>query len=957
MPPRAHPRMHSRTHCADRALAAVSLFALGFSLIAGGSTTAAPAAPRSQPNVVVILIDDLGWRDLGCYGNGIYETPHIDDLAAGGMRFTQAYSAAPVCSPSRAALLTGKYPVEVSFTGHITAIGRHRYPETGRVIPPADNMFLALDEVTLAEALKGRGYAAASVGKWHLGGPGYWPLDQGFDVNIAGWTSGSPPNHFYPYTRPASTWNAAIPTLEGGEPGEYLTDRLTDEAIRFIEQNRRQPFFLYLTHYAVHTPIQAPGALVEKYSARQSPVEFLNPAYAAMVEAVDQSVGRVLSTLERLDLADDTIVVFTSDNGGLAPVTSNAPLRAGKGFLYEGGIRVPLIVKWPGRVRPGGVSAEPVSGIDVMPTLLDMVRRHDGETTSRADDSRDFDGLSLMPLLLGERTKLERPLFWYYPHYSPQAKQPGAAVRRGDWKLIEHYDPPRVELYNLARDPGENVDLSRAQPEVRRDLAEQLHSWLEGVRGPRHQANPAHTSPSAERPNVIFIMTDDQADWALGASGNRDAYTPNLDRLAREGAMFVNAFVTTPVCSPSRASLLASRYSTELGVVDYLNDRPRGFRRGLDSTRPTWPRAFARGGFETSLVGKWHVGSEEWHHPARFGYQRFSGFRRGGYTSRDAQVEILGRVQTLSGYTADRLTDLAIEFVTQSRAAPFLLSLHYWAPHANTRERTPDGDRTWLPLKDEDWKRFERATPSLPHPNYPDLDRPRAARLMREYLGSVASVDRNVGRLLASLDELGLSDNTVVIYTSDHGYNLGHNGIWHKGNGRWLLTTTRDSRPNLYDTSLRVPAIVRWPRQIKPGTRIERTVTHLDWYPTLVALAGVELRGARGVRGRNLLPLLKGESVPWNDDLFVQYSMRHAEWAELRAYRTPEWKLVRDFRRSGKDELYDLANDPDERKNLIAVRDPTIRKRKKELAQRLWETMQAVDDPVARGVVQPVEME
>ena len=315
------------------------------------------------PNVVLFLVDDLGWMDLGCQGSSFYETPRTDRLARHGMRLTNAYSACPVCSPSRAALMTGKYPGSVGFTGHITAILRHRYKKHGRIIPPDDYMFLRHRETTLPEALKPAGYVSASIGKWHLGSKRYWPEEQGFDLNVAGYDHGSPPSHFHPYADPDKEWNSRIPTLDGGEPGEYLTDRLTDEAVRFIEDHRDQPFFLYLTHYAVHTPLEAPNDLVRKYEQKLKLDDSqFSAVYAAMVEKVDESLGRIVDTLERFGLRNDTVVIFTSDNGGTQVATGNAPLREGKGYLYEGGIRVPLIVSWPGHVEPGSLCDTPVSG-------------------------------------------------------------------------------------------------------------------------------------------------------------------------------------------------------------------------------------------------------------------------------------------------------------------------------------------------------------------------------------------------------------------------------------------------------------------------------------------------------------------------------------------------------------------------------------------------------------------
>jgi uncharacterized sulfatase len=446
----------------------------------------------------------------------------------------------------------------------------------------------------------------------------------------------------------------------------------------------------------------------------------------------------------------------------------------------------------------------------------------------------------------------------------------------------------------------------------------------------------------------VFVLTDDQGPWALGAAGNPDARTPNLDRLASEGARLTNCFVVTPVCSPSRAALMTGRYSTEVDILDFISGKPRGFAAGLNPQFPTWPRRLSEAGYVTALIGKWHLGRADRHHPTRFGYDEFVGFRQGAGTSKDPEVEVHGQKKKVAGYTPDILTDFAIDFVRRQQRRPFLLSLHFWAPHANTKQFTADRDRTWLPLSDADWSGFQDLDPKIPNPDYPDLDVPRVKRMMREYLASVASVDRNVGRLLQELDVLGLARNTLVVFTSDHGYNMGHNGIWHKGNGRWILVEERGSLPNLYDNSLRVPAIVRLPEVIAPGTLITRSITQLDWYATLLAAARLETRSGESQYSRNFLPLLMGDDLAWDDDIFAQYSMRHATHADLRTYRTPRWKLVRDFLRDGVDQLYDLSNDPSERQNLIASTDPVVQRQRKTLDRKLREKMRAINDPASK---------
>ena len=455
----------------------------------------------------------------------------------------------------------------------------------------------------------------------------------------------------------------------------------------------------------------------------------------------------------------------------------------------------------------------------------------------------------------------------------------------------------------------------------------------------------ASETPGHDRPNIIFIMTDDQGPWAFGAAPDPNARTPNIDRLVAQGARLTNYFVTTPVCSPSRAGLITSRYATEVGVPDYLTGEAN--RPWSAEKFPVWPRILAEGGYETALIGKWHLGSQEEYHPGKFGYGEFAGFRVGGRTSKDPDIEIDGRVRQVEGYTPDILTDLAIDFVRRKSKKRFLLSLHFWAPHANTKDRSPDGDRTWLPLSDADWGRFKDSEPKFPEPDYPNLDVVRLRRMTREYMASIAAVDRNLGRLLGVLDELRLSDNTVVIFTSDNGYNMGHHGIWHKGNGRWILLNNREHRPNLWDNSLKVPAIVRWPGVIKPSVTVDETVTNLDWFPTILATAGMSPPREALTRGRNFLPLLKGENISWNNDLFAQYKMWewHQNGADLRCYRTRRWKLVRDFAHDDKDELYDLANDPAEAKNLINSPDPAVRKIRWLLDKRLLREMRRINDP------------
>ncbi len=444
-------------------------------LAAAGGAVLHAQSRATRPNIVFILTDDLGWRDLACYGNEHHSTPNLDRLASEGVRFTQAYAAAPVCSPARAGILTGRWPVRTGITDWIP--GRPS-PPRGPLITPATARHLRLEETTLAEALRQAGYRTAGIGKWHLGGQGFLPGDQGFDVNIAGTESGSPPRSPRPHFGPFE-----LPGLKAAE-GESLTGRLAGEAVRFIEQNRQNPFFLLLSHFTVHIPLGAPQELVERHRARSG--GRYHPVYAAMVETLDQSVGRVLEALERTGLARNTIVAFFSDNGGLCfegsskeRVTSNAPLRAGKGHLYEGGIRVPFLLRYPGAARVGSSIDSPVAGVDLFPTLCEAAGVR----------ARNVDGVSLLPLLRG-RTLRPRQLFWHYPHYSNQGGEPSSAIRDGDWKLIEFYHGGRRELYNLRNDPGEARNLAGAQPAVAKKLSLALHQWLRQTGAAMPRPNP-----------------------------------------------------------------------------------------------------------------------------------------------------------------------------------------------------------------------------------------------------------------------------------------------------------------------------------------------------------------------------------------------------------------------------------------------------------------------------------
>jgi arylsulfatase A-like enzyme len=444
----------------------------------------------AKPNVVFILADDLGWTDLACQGSKFYETPNIDRLAREGMRFTNGYTCGPNCQPTRAALMSGQYGPR---TGVYTVGHTNRFDTSRRPLVPVENVQqLPLDKVTVGEAIKQAGYATGYFGKWHLGNnKQHHPGQQGFDEALV-----SAGRHFDFLTQPP----VKVP------PGTYLADYLTDRAVGFLEKNKERPFFLYLAHFGVHSPHEAKKELIERFKDKPAVGGHRDPTYAAMIASVDESVGRVLKKLEELQLDKNTLVLFSSDNGGVGGyvaagvktkdgITNNAPLRGGKGMLYEGGIRVPWLARWPGRVQAGTVCEEPILSVDLYPTLLELAG-------GRPDPGHPLDGASLTKLLFGGGTaKLDRPaLYWHFPGYlgaGPNAWRtlPAGAVRMGDWKLQEFFEDGRLELYNLRDDLGEQKNLAAALPERVHEMHARLKAWREEVKAPMPQPRDPKKAP------------------------------------------------------------------------------------------------------------------------------------------------------------------------------------------------------------------------------------------------------------------------------------------------------------------------------------------------------------------------------------------------------------------------------------------------------------------------------
>jgi len=892
------------------------------------------AAAIEKTNVIVVLVDDMGWRDLSCQGSRDFETPNIDRLAASGMRFTHGYSACTVCSPTRAAMLTGQYPARLHVTDWIPG---HARP-FAKLAPPAWQKFLPLETVTVAERLKSAGYATASIGKWHLGGGPDSPGHHGFDLNIGGDDRGQPPSYFSPYR---------IPTLPDGPDGEYLTDREAAEAVRFIEANRDRPFFLYLPHYAVHTPLQAKPAMQARYAARNAGgIAVKNARYAAMVESVDDALGTILAALERLGIRDETAVVFTSDNGGLESSTDNAPARAGKGSAYEGGVRVPFIVSWPGVTRPGTTSAEPVITPDIPATILDLAG-------VGPDPSQPLDGESLAPVLRGGRLDRDA-LYWHYPHYHPGGAAPSSAIRSGDWRLVHFYEDGRDELYDLSRDESETTDLSVREPARVAELRAKLDAWLAAVGAqfptpnPDHDPardKPARTKPKAsssagtKTPNVLFIIADD-ASCHFGVYGCRWTKTPAVDQLAREGIVFDNAYVPTSKCSPCRAAILTGRNPWQLEAA--ANHWPTFPPEFMAFTEVLAAHGIACGG-----AGKvWGPGTAL----TAAGEPRTWGLAKAG-----------------RGKGADPGTTLRTFLQTRAPGQPFF----YWhgskAPH---RPYRPDAGLA-AGKKPADIDRVPAC--------WPDTDVVR--RDMLDYATEIEAFDAEVADLLAALEAAGEKENTLVIVTSDHGMPFPR------------------IKGHTFDLAHRVPLVMRWPAGIvRPGRRVEALVSAIDFAPTVLDLESVDgvAAGMRPITGTSLADLLRDAPARPRDrvilgrerndarcrpgtesglgyparairrgSLFYAHNFAPDRWpcgdpglgladtdagptkAAIEAAGTTDrfWQLC--FGKRPADELYDLTADPDCVVNLAA--DPARAADVRRLREELFAELTRQEDPRVLG--------
>jgi N-acetylglucosamine-6-sulfatase len=895
-----------------------------------------------KPNIVLFLVDDLGYADLSCQGSDI-KTPHIDSIARSGVSCSQAYTTAPVCGPSRAGLLTGRYQQRFGFEDNPGPFRRSPEIQVG----------LDLRERTIADRLNAVGYATGMVGKWHDGDAAqYQPPARGFD-------------EFYGFNNGAQRYlgvdDSETPMMRGAAPEKhgpgYLTDTFGREAVAFVDRHQNEPFFLFVSFNAPHGPLTASKSYLSKYASIR---DEKRRVYAAMVDAVDHNVGRVLDKLRACGLEKDTLVVFMSDHGGVSgrkgTWADNGPLRAGKGTLWEGGIRTPLFLQWKAVLPQGAAYEHPVVALDLLPTFI-------AAAGGSVDFARKLDGVNLLPHLLGRNNaRPHQTLYWRMNEMW--------AIRQGDWKIFKDRGPTLVRLYNLADDPGEQQNVATDHPDKVAELKAQYDAWAADVERPRFgwwqgigpRVEPqVHSAPVASRPNIVFLFSDDHALRTIGAYGSGLNETPNIDRIANEGVLFTRSFCTNSICCPSRASILTGKHSHKNGVT--RNGSP------WNGNQFVFTRALSQSGYKTAVVGKWHL--RGWPTDEFDYWKLLSGAGGQGHYYNPEFRWMDGSAEKIEGYSTDIITDQSIRWMAQQHEAgqPFLIMCQFKAPHIHRippprhmdlcdgrtlpepptlfddyQNRSPYAERCWMRLfgmqehilnivppaghydmnqrsfhflgrmtqaqrqafhraydpDNEDFRRL-RAEGKL---NGRAMDRYKYQRFLKDYLGCVAAIDDNVGRILRWIDRQGLAKNTVVVYSSDQGFFTGEHG-WN--DKRWM-----------YEESLSMPLLMRWPGKIKAGIKVQAMVQNIDYAPTFLEIAGVAVPDE--VQGRSLLPLFAGNTPDyWRKSIYYHYYMDGAyNLPRFEGVRTERHKLINYYFPDQAWELFDLEKDPQELRSVFS---------------------------------------
>ncbi|MFK7912119.1 MAG: sulfatase-like hydrolase/transferase [Akkermansiaceae bacterium] len=828
-----------------------------------------------KPNIIFILADDLGYADSTLYGHTkLYQTPNLERLAKQGMTFSRAYAASPLCSPTRASILTGQNPGRLGLTApqcHLPPVrlkgskGKAAGPKS-KVIQPNSATRLDTKYNTLAKELKKAGYSTGHFGKWHLGPKPYSALQHGFDVDIPNWHGPGPAGNF------VAPWR--YPDFDPNHPKEHIEDRMAEEAVAFMKKNKDKPFFLNYWQFSVHAPFNAKQELIDKYKKLVDPGDAQrSPTYAAMVESMDDAVGTLLDAVDELGIADNTIVIFFSDNGGNmynwvddTRPTSNAPLRGGKASMYEGGIRVPMVVSWPGKIKPETRSDAMVQSVDFYPTLMKML-------DIEAPKNQVFDGIDISPAFDGKPLNREA-IFTYFPHDPPVPDwmPPAIAVHHGDWKLIrEFHQGPNGEhfyrLYNLANDIGEKNNIAYKRPGLVATLDKMIEGFIEDsgtvvpIPNPKFDLNkyqpelegytkmkkpgaakgkkkPArkpkvktkkNATNSGDKPlNVILVITEDQST-DLGCLGTKGLDTPHIDKFAAEGVNFTRAFTLSPVCSPSKMALLTGTYPhTNSAIRNVYNygvkfPLPKGSDPsntklgGVHEDLPTLIEVLREGGIFTGITFKSHV------QPIRkFPFHR-------GYPDPANPAQARSIIN---------------QVVKQSGGGPFFLWFNTAAPHLPFKHY-PQAQGKWDPkgglLGDGGVTNVDPKEIEVPK-FYPDT--PAVRQDIADYYGAIECVDTTFGAMRAALKQQGMLENTVIIYTSDHGLGM------HR------------AKQSIYAAGLHVPFIVQAPNQ-KPGRVIKHPISHLDLSPTILDYFGIKKPAT--MIGKSLRPIINGKNDTFAD--------------------------------------------------------------------------------------------
>lgn len=823
----------------------------------------AEASTQQRPNILFVLMDDLGWSDVGCYGSKWIQTPNIDRLAVQGMRFTDAYTPAPVCTPTRACIISGQMSPRhgiytVSPNDHRVAekLAYQRSQDKQPLVGVINQHRLPQEVTCLPEILNEAGYETGFVGKWHHEPS---PSEVGFKHVLR---------------------------AERRRDDPKQMNGLTDAAIGFVSEHRDKPWFFYLSHHAPHVSNQSHAATLAKYQANLPADCPVKASYAAMVEDADTSIGRLLQTLDELELSTNTLVVLYSDNGAFLGNTTAAPLRMGKGTFYEGGIRVPLIVRWPKVTTAGSTCSTAVIGTDLLPTFAEVVGRS-------VPGNQACDGVSLLPLLRDPRAALSRDaLHWHLPHYNLSYKQtPCSVIRQKQHKLIHFYEDDRDELYDLDADPGETNDLSKTQRALAQSLRASLDKWLTEVNAPlptrRNDAAKKEKSPKTvaaesslsetssvaiastqRRPNIVLVMADDLGYECVGANGGQSYPTPHLDRLASEGVRYTHCY-SQPLCTPTRVQIMT-------GLYNYRN-----YTRfsELSSDQQTFGHFMKSAGYRTCLAHKWQLGKDK---PDHFGFDEYA-IHRPSQSHWGMNVTRNGTDFELRAeqYGPDFFADFVCDFMGRHREEPFFVYFPIWLTH----------------------EPFD-ATPDSANPD---------GRKDRKHFGDMVNyLDKIMGRITARLDELGIRENTLLIFTGDNGTVQGIETMTDKGK-------IIGGKSKLTNAGTHVPLIVNWPGQLKAGTVSDALVDMTDFVPTIADAGGVTLPKSIPFDGRSFLPQARGEAASQREWVLLSSDPRkpdpEAPPGQRKAaptkggkpkwcVRDQRWKLYNDGR------LFDVETDP-----------------------------------------------